>query len=186
MARGGVETSARVRRSGRGGTPPRRVTRRSRTMAAGRWRPSWPWRTAVRGAQGQPCPEGPVERRWSPAGRHRVGPSWAWGQGAPWLATPKARLCAGEPSQVRGPLPPAPPPAAGGADRPRRTRWAREEGVPSGCDRRPLSIASRTAPLDRWAGRPARRGRGPRPARGVVGAVVPRPRSAYPLGADGL
>jgi hypothetical protein len=53
-------------------------------------------RTARLGGHVQACPDGPVERIWYHACRHRTCPHWAWGQIDRWLAKQQARRLACE------------------------------------------------------------------------------------------
>lgn len=51
-------------------------------------------RTARLGGHVQACPDGPIERIWDHACRHRLCPPCAWLQMERWLATQKARWLA--------------------------------------------------------------------------------------------
>lgn len=62
-------------------------------------------RTARWGGHLQAWPEGPVERVWSHACRHRRGPQGAWRQVERWRVRPKARRLAGDHSPVICTLP---------------------------------------------------------------------------------
>jgi Transposase zinc-binding domain/Putative transposase len=57
-------------------------------------------RPARLGGHVQACPEGPSERRWDNACRHRRCPPWAWVPVERWLTQQQARLRACEPDHV--------------------------------------------------------------------------------------